>query len=111
LPFSSTDGRPERGREEPWLRHDLRVVEECDAYVRRTVLGLSRLAAESPLEEVAREVLRELRPLLEEALAALRRIEDLNGGLTERELACRRAFVMLLEVPDWEREDEVRRTG
>jgi hypothetical protein len=86
-------------------------VGECDARVRRTVLGLSRLPAESPLEEAAREGLRDLRPRLEEALAALGRIEGLNGGLTEQELACRRAFKMLLEVAAWEREDEFRRTG
>lgn len=78
-------------------RDDVRVVEECDALVRRTLLELSRLPAEHPVVGKARDRLRDLRPLLEEAYAALGRIED-NGGLTDRELARRRAFRMLLDL-------------
>jgi hypothetical protein len=46
LRFSSSQGRQARGIEEGRrLRHELRFVEQCDALVRRMVLGLSRLTA------------------------------------------------------------------
>ena len=97
--FSSSHGRHESAREEERPScQELRVVEECDARVRRAVLGLSCLPAERALEKDAREVMRDLRPHLEEALAALGRIEARDGGLAERELARRRAFRTLLEA-------------
>jgi hypothetical protein len=99
LRFSPSHGSQARNiEEERRLRQELRVVEECDVRVRRAVLGLSRLPAERPLEKDAREVMRDLRPRLEEALAALGRIEGRDGGLAERELARRRAFRTLLEA-------------
>jgi hypothetical protein len=81
LRFSSSHGRHESAREEERPScQELRVVEECDARVRRAVLGLSCLPAERALEKDAREVMRDLRPHLEEALAALGRIEGRDVG-------------------------------
>lgn len=77
----------------------MRVVEHSDALVRRTVLNLSRLPAEHILEGAAREELRGLKPHLKEALEALEEIEG-HRGLTDQEVALRRAFKMLLAPPD-----------
>ena len=82
LSFSPTDGCTE----EHALRDDLSIVEESDALVRNTLLVLTRLPAENPLGEAANEVARRLRPHLDDALAALGRIEQ-GRGLTETELA------------------------
>jgi hypothetical protein len=100
------DWAPE-GREEPVVQpttsgepaqlRALRVVEHSDALVRRTVLSLSRLPAGHILEGAAREEIRGLKPHLEEALEALKEIES-RRGLTDQELAQRRAFRMLLET-------------
>jgi hypothetical protein len=76
----------------------MRVVERIAALVRRTTLGLSTLPAEHILEGAAREELRALKPHLEEALEALEEIEG-HRGLTDQELALRRAFRMLLASP------------
>ena len=76
----------------------MRVVEHSDALVRRTVLGLSRLPVEHILEGAAREEMRGLKPHLEEALEALEEIEG-RRGLTDQELALRRAFKLLLAPP------------
>jgi len=73
-------------------------VEHSDALVRRTILGLSRLPAEHILEGAAREEMRGLKPHLEEALEALEEIEG-RRGLTDQELALRRAFKLLLAPP------------
>jgi hypothetical protein len=73
-------------------------VEHSDALVRRTVLGLSRLPVKRLLEGAARDELRGLKPHLEEALEALEEIEG-RRGLTDQELARRRAFRMLLATP------------
>ena len=75
----------------------MRVVEHSDALVRRTVLSLSRLPAGHILEGAAREEIRGLKPHLQEALEALKEIES-RRGLTDQELAQRRAFRMLLET-------------
>jgi hypothetical protein len=80
------------------LREATRVVEHSDALVRRTILGLSRLPAEHILEGAAREEMRGLKPHLEEALEALEEIEG-RRGLTDQELALRRAFKLLLAPP------------
>ncbi len=97
--YSSSEARNERGTEKGRRLHrELRVVEECDARVRRTVLGLSRLPAHRAPEEEAREAMRDLSPCLEDALEALRSIEVREGGLADRELARRRAFRALLEA-------------
>ena len=94
MPFSPTDA----GSEEHAPREDLRIVEECDALVRWTVLRLSRLPVGGHILEVAaREEIRGLKPHLEEALEALREIERCTG-LADQELAQRRAFRMLLET-------------
>jgi hypothetical protein len=93
LLFSPTDA----GSEEHAPRADLRIVEECGALVRRTVLSLSRLPAGHILEGAAREEIRGLKPHLQEALEALKEIER-SRGLTDQELAQRRAFRMLLET-------------
>jgi hypothetical protein len=100
------DWAPE-GREEPVVQpttsgeparlRAMRVVEHSDALVRRTVLSLSRLPAGHNLEGAAREEIRGLKPHLEEALEALKEIES-RRGLTDQELAQRRAFRMLLET-------------
>lgn len=103
LPFSSTDGGPEKRAP----REDPRVVEECAALVRRMVFGLSLHPEPDGRDGAARERLRDLRPHLEEALAALGRMER-HGDLTDQELACRRAFRMLLAAPDWAREGGLR---
>jgi hypothetical protein len=86
----TTSGEPERLRA-------MRIVEHSDALVRRTVLSLSRLPAGHILEGAAREEIRGLKPHLEEALEALKEIES-RRGLTDQELAQRRAFRMLLET-------------
>ena len=91
MPFSPTN----RGSEEHSQRDDLRIVEESAALVRQTVLSLAILPAEVSLEGAARDRLRDLRPHLEEALRALRRIEACRV-LTDQELAQWRAFRMLL---------------
>jgi len=111
LRYSSHD-RHERAREEGRrLRQDLRVVEECDARVRRAVLGLSRLPAHRAPEEDARDAMRGLRPCLEDALEALRSIEVREGRLADRELSRRRAFRALLQAAPWEPEDGAQRPG
>jgi hypothetical protein len=94
LPLPPTNGRSE----EHALREATRVVEHSDALVRRTILGLSRLPAEHILEVAAREEMRGLKPHLEEALEALEEIEG-RRGLTDQELALRRAFKLLLAPP------------
>lgn len=104
MSFSPTDGCTE----EHALRDDLSIVEESDALVRNTLLVLTRLPAENPLGEAANEVTRRLRPHLDDALAALGRIEQ-GRGLTETELARRRAFRMLLAVTVREPEGEAGR--
>ena len=93
LPLSA----PNRRSGEPAQLHAMRVVEHSDALVRRTVLSLSRLPAGHILEGAAREEIRGLKPHLEEALEALKEIES-RRGLTDQELAQRRAFRMLLET-------------
>ena len=91
MPFSLMDACSE----EHAPREDQRIVEECDALVRRTVLSLASLPTEHSLEGAARNGLRDLRPHLEEALWVLRRIEACRD-LTDQELARWRAFRMLL---------------
>jgi hypothetical protein len=93
LPLSARN----RGSGEPARLRAMQVVEHSDALVRRTVLGLSRLPAGHILEGAAREEIRGLKPHLEEALEALKEIES-RRGLTDQELAQRRAFRMLLET-------------
>ena len=75
----------------------MRVVEHADVLLRRMVSSLSRLPAGHILEVAAREEIRGLKPHLEEALVALEEIES-RRGLTDQELAQRRAFRMLLET-------------
>jgi hypothetical protein len=74
-----------------------RRVEETDALVRETVKRLSRSGDPEVLGASAREDLLGLRPHLEEALAALADLER-RRGLTDEELARRRAFRMLLQT-------------
>ena len=95
MPFSAA---PNRRSAEPARLRPMRVVEHSDALVRQTVLSLSRLPAGGHiLEGAAREEIRGLKPHLEEALEALEEIES-RRGLTDQELAQRRAFRMLLET-------------
>jgi hypothetical protein len=90
---------PTNGRsEEQALREALQVVEHNDALVRRTVLGHSRSCPPHLFRETARGELLELRPHLQGALEELARIEG-RRGLTNQELALRRAFRMLLAPP------------
>jgi hypothetical protein len=95
LPLSPTNRRSE----EHALREAMRVVEHADVLLRRMVLSLSRLPAEHNLERAARDEKRSLKPHLEEAMEALEEIERCRG-LTNQELALRRAFRMLLVSPD-----------
>ena len=78
------------GRSEPERR-----VEAVDALLQQTVERLSRCCPAHLLEAAAQDVLLYLRPHLEEALAATVDIER-RRPLTDEELACRRAFKMLL---------------
>jgi hypothetical protein len=94
LPFSAA---PNRRSAEPARLRPMRVVQHSDALVRQTVLSLSRLPAGHILEGAAREEIRGLKPHLQEALEALKEIER-SRGLTDQELAQRRAFRMLLET-------------
>ena len=110
--YSSSEARKVRGTEKARRLHrELRVVEECDARVRRAVLGLSRLPAHRTPGEDAREAMRDLRPCLEEALEALGSIEMREGGLADRERARRRAFRALLQAAPWEPEGRDHRPG
>jgi hypothetical protein len=72
-----------------------RKVDEAASLLRETVEHLSRRCPSYLLGAAAYEGLTDLRPHLEEALAAL---EDIEGRrrLTDEELARRRAFKMLL---------------
>ena len=107
MPFAPTG----KGSEQHAPREDVRIVEESDALVRRKVLSLSSLPAGHVIEGAAHDALRDLRPHLEEALAALGRIEQ-RRGLTDEELARLRAFRMLLEATALEqREGEFRQPG
>jgi hypothetical protein len=78
------------GRSEPERR-----VEAADALLQQTVELLSRRCPPHMLEEAARDDLVYLRPHLEKALGAIADIEQ-RRGLTDEELARRRAFKMLL---------------
>ena len=94
MPFSP----PELISEEQALQEALQVVQYSDALVRQTVLGLSRRScAPHLIGEAAREELEDLRPHLLEAFDALARIER-RRGLTDQELAWRRALRILLET-------------
>ena len=94
MPFSP----PELISEEQALQEALQVVQYSDALVRQTVLGLSRRSCAAHLIcEAAREELEDLRPHLLEAFDALARIER-RRGLTDQELAWRRALRILLET-------------
>jgi hypothetical protein len=73
-----------------------RAVEVADALVQRTVERLSGYTSDL-LGVAARKELLDLRPHLEEALAALEDIER-RRSLTDKELAQRHAFKMLLAV-------------
>jgi hypothetical protein len=83
------------GKEQVEMGEAERRVKETDALVRETVIRLSRSASPELLGERAHEDVLDLRPHLEEALAALAEI-DRRRGLTDEELARRRAFKMLL---------------
>ena len=72
-----------------------RRVEAVDALLQQTVERLSRRCPANLLEAAAHDDLVYLRPHLEEALAATADIES-RRPLTDEELACRRAFKMLL---------------
>ena len=72
-----------------------RKVEEADSLLRETVEHLSRRCPSYLLGVAAYEGLTDLRPHFEGALAALEHIER-RRGLTDEELARRRAFKMLL---------------
>jgi hypothetical protein len=72
-------------------------VEQTDALIRDTVEHLTRRCPAHLVGAAAREDLLELKPHLEDALAALADIER-RRELTDEELARRRAFKMLLAV-------------
>ena len=74
-----------------------RVAEVTTTLVQQRAGRLARCCPPPLLGESAREELLQLRPRLEEALGAL---EDLEGrrGLSDQELAWRRAFKTLLTV-------------
>jgi hypothetical protein len=74
-----------------------RKVEAADALIRDTVEHLTRRCPAHLVGAAAREDLLELKPHLEDALAALAEIEG-RRDLTDEELARRRAFKMLLAV-------------
>jgi hypothetical protein len=71
-----------------------RKVEHTAALLRETVERLLRDYPPDLVAEAAREDLLNLRPRLEGALDALAQTER-RRELTDRELACRRAFRML----------------
>jgi hypothetical protein len=81
-----------RGQEERERR-----VKEASALLQVTVERLSRSCPPELLGEAAHDVLLDLKPYLEGALAALEDIER-QRNLTDEELAQRRAFRIVLVV-------------
>lgn len=78
-------------------REPERKVEEADALLRETVTRLSRRCPPLLLKAAAHDDLVDLRPHLEEAIAALVNIER-QRSLTDEEVARRRAFKLLLDA-------------
>jgi hypothetical protein len=79
-------------------RRDLeRKIEETDGRLQETVERLTRAYPPHLVGEAARDDLLDLRPHLQKALAALENIEG-QRRLTEKELARRRAFRMLIST-------------
>jgi hypothetical protein len=74
-----------------------RMVEETNTLVQKRVARLARCCPVPLLGESAREELLQLSPRLEEALGAFRELEG-RRGLSDKELAWRRAFKTLLTV-------------
>ena len=86
------------GREDGEPSSELqRRVERTDALVQTAIEHLSRGYPEQAIGGAALEDLQQMRPHLEEALAALVQIEE-RRKLTEKELSLRRAFKMLFEA-------------
>jgi hypothetical protein len=86
------------GREDGELSSELeRRVERTDILVQTALERISRGYPEQAIGGAALEDLQQMRPHLEEALAALVQIEE-RRKLTHKELSLRRAFKMLSEV-------------
>ena len=74
-----------------------RSVERAEALLLTAIGSLSRERIDHAISGAASEVLRELSPHIEGALASLAQIEE-RRKLTEKELSYRRAFRILYET-------------
>jgi hypothetical protein len=72
-------------------------IERTDALMQATIRRLSRSYPEQAISGAALEALQQMSPHLQEAMAALSRIEE-RRKLTDKELSYRRAFNLLLEA-------------